>query len=236
MTPFYIRQGAGDTAYLDGEEAQHSTKVLRKKVGDEIVGVDGHGEMLLCRVRALGKGVVELEVMERHSEWGEKPQRITLLVSPLHKPDRLEWLVEKSVELGVTDIRPYLGKHTVKTGFRADRLERIMIAALKQCMRSRLPQLHLPMPLQAALSNSSSDLQLIASAESTQHVQDLGIDWNSHVNSVSILVGPEGDFSQEELSLANARGFKSVSLGQNRLRSETAAIHLLGIVKNFMRF
>lgn len=235
MTPFYIREGGGDTAFLEGEEAQHSTKVLRKKVGDEIVGVDGMGQMLLCRVRALGKGVVELQVMERHLDWGEKPQQIALLVSPLHKPDRLEWLVEKSVELGVTDIYPYLGKHTVKTGFRADRLERIMVAALKQCMRSRLPSLHAAAPLKSALSGLDAQLRLIASADAAQHVQDLGIDW-ANVPSAAILVGPEGDFSQEEIDLALNSGFQSVSLGQNRLRSETAAIHLLGVIKNFMRY
>ncbi|MFN8396012.1 MAG: RsmE family RNA methyltransferase [Bacteroidia bacterium] len=235
MTPFYIRDGGGDTAYLEGEEALHSTKVLRKKVGDEILGVDGKGQMLLCRVSALGKGLVELEILERHRDWGEKPQRISILVSPLHKPDRLEWLIEKSVELGVTDIYPYLGKHTVKTGLRADRLERIMIAALKQCMRSQLPKLHTAAPLKAALAGLEAEVRLIATAEAKQHTQDLPVDWVM-APSAAILVGPEGDFSQEELDLAIGNRFQSVSLGQNRLRSETAAIHLLGLVKNFMRY
>jgi 16S rRNA (uracil1498-N3)-methyltransferase len=235
MTPFYIEQVEGDTAWLLGEEAQHSTKVLRKKAGEEIIGIDGAGQMLVCKIRALGKEVVELHILERHSGWGEKPQRIHLLISPLHKPDRLEWLIEKAVELGVTDIVPYVGKHTVKTGVRLDRLERIMIAALKQCMRSQLPVLHEPMPFKQAVKLPQAEVSLLAHAELGKPMDTLGIDWQKVMSAV-ILIGPEGDFAQEEIDEALKMGFLAVSLGENRLRSETAAIHTLGLVKNYMHY
>ncbi|MFM2376861.1 MAG: hypothetical protein RLZZ165_1958 [Bacteroidota bacterium] len=235
MTPFYIERIVNDLAHLRGEEALHSTKVLRKKPGDELVVIDGAGTMLVCKVRALGKDSVELQIMERHPGWGEKQQRILLLVSPLHKPDRFEWLVEKSVELGATDILPYVGKHTVKTGLRIDRLERIMIAALKQCLRSKLPTIHPPQSLDAALKTASADIQLIAHGDLGKPLPEMPLDWKA-ASSAAIAIGPEGDFVQEELDEAIRGGFQAVSLGQNRLRSETAAIHLLGMVKHSMGY
>lgn len=235
MTPFYISQVAGDTAFLLGEEAHHCIKVLRKKVGDEIIGIDGAGQMLVCKVRALGRDQMELQVLERHLGWGEKQQRIYLLISPLHKPDRFEWLVEKAVELGVTDIVPYVGKHTVKTGLRADRMERIMIAALKQCMRSQLPVLHDPVSLTKAMAIAQAEIALVAHADLGQPIGHAQFPFATAA-AASILIGPEGDFAPEELAEALAAGYRPVTLGQNRLRSETAAIHLLGLVKFFFGY
>jgi 16S rRNA (uracil1498-N3)-methyltransferase len=235
MTPFYIEKTTGEIAYLTGEEAHHCIKVMRKKSGDEIVAIDGAGAMLVCTVRMLSRDQVELQVVERHADWGEKPQRIYLLISPLHKPDRFEWLIEKAVELGVTDIVPFIGKHTVKTGFRRDRIERIMVAALKQCMRSRLPQLHEPIALRQAVEIATADIQLVAHAALGKPITTYQAAFQT-ANSASILIGPEGDFSQEELDMALLGGFQPVSLGQNRLRSETAAIHLLGVIKSNFGF
>lgn len=231
MTPFYISKVAGETAYLLGEEAHHVIKVMRKKVGDEIVGIDGAGTMLVCTVRAIARDQLELAVLERHADWGEKKQSIYLLISPLHKPDRFEWLIEKAVELGVTHIVPYVGKHTVKTGLRADRMERIMVAALKQSMRSRLPVLHEPLPLREAIKQVPHDLAFVGHAELGKPM-DTYQDRFAAATTAAILIGPEGDFAPEELEVALQNDFLPVSLGHNRLRSETAAIHLLGIVKN----
>jgi 16S rRNA (uracil1498-N3)-methyltransferase len=235
MTPFYVERLAGDIAHLSGEEAHHCIKVMRKKVGEEIVAIDGQGQMLVCRITALGKDSLEMRVVERHPGWGEKEQRVALLISPLHKPDRFEWLMEKSVELGVTDIYPYVGKHTVKTGIRKDRMERIMIAALKQCMRSQLPTIHVSESLTKTIQTVQGDIKLIAHADLGNPLQTIDADWKA-AKSVVMLIGPEGDFSQEELDAALKTGYLGVSLGKNRLRSETAAIHLLGLVKNALMY
>ncbi len=231
MTPFYISKVTGETAILDGEEAHHCLKVMRKKLGEEIVGIDGAGSMLVCKLIAVVRDQVTLEIVERHAGWGEKSQRVALLVSPLHKPDRFEWLIEKAVELGATDIYPYLGKHTVKTGFRKDRMERIMSAALKQSMRSQLPTLHEPATLQKVIASSAGDLSVVGHAELGKPLSSYEIAFHQ-IQSVRILIGPEGDFAQEELDAAIVAGFLPLSLGENRLRSETAAIHLLGIIKH----
>lgn len=230
MTPFYITSVVGDVARLLGEEAHHCIKVMRKKVGDDIIGIDGAGQMLVCKVKSLGREEVGLQVISRQLDWGEKNQQIFLLISPLHKPDRFEWLVEKAVELGVTHIVPYVGKHTVKTGIRMDRMERIMVAALKQCMRSRLPVFHAPVGFDEALAFSKADIALVAHADLGKPIDSQTLPFAT-ARSASLLIGPEGDFAPEELETALAHQYHPVSLGHNRLRSETAAIHLLGITK-----
>ena len=235
MTPFYIQRLEGKRAWLDGDEARHCIKVMRKKTGDDVLAIDGKGNMHSTRIAALGKNSVELEVMATHENWGEKAQRIYLCVSPLHKVDRLEWLFEKAVELGVTDIIPYIGKHTVKTGIRLDRLERIMIAALKQSLRSRLPVIHELSSFKEMISIAEADTKLLAHVTLGKPFSDLNTDWKS-LDSLALLVGPEGDFAEEELNFAIDSGYTAVELGKNRLRSETAAIHLLGISKFLMGF
>lgn len=232
MTPFLFSTVSADHAELLDEEARHCLKVMRHRAGEHVFGVDGHGQMLECRIVATHRDRVELEIVARHAEWGEKPLQVILGVSMLHKPDRFEWLLEKSVELGANKIVVYAGKHTVKTGVRIDRLERILQAALKQCMRSRMPTLLDAGPLAAALPLLQADIQLIAHAGTGMpgHTWGPGI---AQASSVSILIGPEGDFAEEELAACQQSGFTAVQLGQNRLRSETAAIHLLGLVKHW---
>jgi len=235
MTPFVFSEIQGRTAYLRGDEAKHCQKVMRKRKGEDVIGIDGKGWMYRAMIVGQGKGEVELEILDREEHWGEKKQQIQLLVSPLHKPDRFEWLVEKAVELGVNSIVPYVGKHTVKTGVRIDRLERIAMAALKQSMRSRLPEIGLPVAFEDALEEVNGDIRLVGHGPSglpmAAQMGRLGT-----AGSCTILVGPEGDFAEEELEMALAAGFEPVQLGENRLRSETAAVHLLGLVKFAMGY
>lgn len=230
MTPFYFSEIKGSHAYLYGDEAKHCLKVMRKRTGEAVLGIDGKGTMYQAYIVSKGKSSVELEIIGRESEWGEKKQRIQLLVSPLHKPDRFEWLVEKSVELGVNEILPFLGKHTVKTGLRVDRLERIALAALKQSLRSRLPVIHSPAPLEEVLSMKLAKKRLVAHGPSGRPFAEQ-LSGLAELDEICLLVGPEGDFDSAELEMATDKGFEAVGLGNNRLRSETAAIHLLGLVK-----
>jgi 16S rRNA (uracil1498-N3)-methyltransferase len=231
MTPFIFTAITEKSALLEGEEARHCMKVMRHRPGERVIGVDGKGQMLSCIILETHKDAVTLEIMEREAEWGEKPLQVWLAVSLLHKPDRFEWLMEKAVELGVNKIVPYVGKHTVKTGFRPDRMERIMLAALKQCMRSRLPELVDAQPLAQALQHLPADLRLMGHIEGEVIGDGIATQLRA-ARSVALLIGPEGDFAPEELSAAANAGFTHVNLGTNRLRSETATIHLLSVVKH----
>jgi 16S rRNA (uracil1498-N3)-methyltransferase len=235
MTPFHFSHIEGNNAFISGEEAKHCLKVMRHRVGEHVVGIDGHGFMVSGLIVETGKDYVKVEIRQKVENWGEKEQKITLAVSMLHKPDRFEWLLEKSVELGVDRIAVYTGKHTVKTGVRIDRMERILVAALKQSMRSRLPEIVEAGELKRSLPKLLSEVNLIAHGPSGQ----TGDSWSQSLggaSSVTLLIGPEGDFAPDELEAALQSGFLPVSLGANRLRSETAAIHLLGIAKFLMGY
>ncbi len=235
MTPFFFSDIQDNQVSLHDEEAKHCVKVMRKREGEDVIGIDGKGNMYRARIKALGKRRVDLTIFEKVENWGEKSQEITLMVSPLHKVDRFEWLIEKSVELGVTRIIPYIGTHTVKTGIRSDRLERICIAALKQCLRSRLPVLETPVNLSDALKSVDSEVSILAHGPTGNAFRNFE-NAVSAANSITILIGPEGDFDQSEIEEAISGGFQTVNLGENRLRSETAAIHLLSLVKNAMGY
>ena len=235
MTPFFFSDISGNRVTLYDEEAKHCVKVMRKREGEDVIGIDGKGNMYVAQIEELGKRKAFLRIISQEKDWGEKPQQISLLVSPLHKVDRFEWLAEKAVELGVNQIIPYIGTHTVKTGVRVDRLERICMAALKQCLRSRLPEIHEPMGLEEAIEIAEADIKLMGHGPSGKVFSGLQSEIGKS-NSVAILIGPEGDFDDRELAIAKEAGFHSVSLGNNRLRSETAAIHLLGLVKQTMGY
>lgn len=235
MTPFYISEIQGNTGILLGEEARHCVKVLRLKVGDQVVAVDGKGNMFQGEIERLGKERVEFSLDQRTQDWGEHGRRIRVWASPLHKADRFEWLVEKAVELGATEICPYLSIRTVKTGFRVDRMERIAIAATKQCKRSRTPIVHEPVPLALALADTSADLRLIAWMQASAPLTEVQ-EKVASTQFVDLFIGPEGGFSDEEAESALAAGLVPVSLGENRLRTETAAIHLLSATKVFMQY
>lgn len=231
MTPFIFTSVTDKTALLEGDEARHCLKVMRHRAGERVIGIDLKGQMLACRIVDTGRDIVYLEIAERFPEWGEKPLQVWIGISVLHKPDRFEWLVEKAVELGVNRIVPYVGKHTVKTGMRLDRMERIVQAAMKQCMRSRMPELLETQSLREGLDSLQADVRLCA------HIDGVAMDVAvgegiKTAGSVALLVGPEGDFAAEELALVAGQGFKHVNLGSNRLRAETAAIHLMSVLKH----
>ena len=230
MNLFYIEIENEFSGFLEGDEARHAIRVMRKKPGDRIYGIDGKGFYYETRVEALGKDRVSLKLLERVAEYGEHPWQFEVAISPLRLTDHFEWLVEKAVELGATRIWPVLCDRTVKPSLKFRRLERIMKAALKQCKRSRLPILEEPLELDDWLETGFEDLNLIASCESSSPLSNLSEQLRG-AEKVRILIGPEGDFTDREVELAQGLGFQSISLGGNRLRSESAAVYLLSVIK-----
>ena len=182
------------------------------------------------KVEALGRDLVELTILNREENYGEHPWNIEVAISPLRLTDHFEWLVEKAVEIGATKVQPIICDRTVKPTLKYARLTRIMKAALKQCKRSKLPELAELEDLEDWVEASSDGLQLIASCESAVPLSQLN-DRIKNERSIRILIGPEGDFTERELEMAKEAGFQEVSLGTNRLRSETAAVYLLSVIK-----
>lgn len=208
---------------LRDEEARHAFQVLRKRVGDSLDLVDGRGGWYTAEVTAISKRECLIDVSEVRREANRTGHRLTLLVAPTKNIDRFEWILEKATEIGVDRIQPILTAHSERKRIRTDRLQRILESAMKQSLRAWMPELGELIPFEEAIAQvADNDLRLLAylGASETPLLKD---NYPPGAN-VSIAVGPEGGFSPEEAAFAQTLGYQFVSLGPNRLRTETAAI------------
>ena len=224
MELFFTTNIEGDTAWLDEQESTHCTRVLRHAAGDEIHFTDGRGILYTGRiVDKSGKQVV-LQIIDRNSNYMKRGYYLHMAVAPPKNPDRFEWFLEKAVELGIDEITPLEGEHSQKRSFNMARGERLIMAAMKQSLKTTLPILN-PITKASALIEkySNSDFQKLIGhcrdGEKSPITTLLGDPFK-----VLILIGPEGDFSVSEIALAQKCGFKPFSLGESRLRTETAAL------------
>lgn len=236
MQLFLLKKLDERSARLEPTEAHHCLNVLRHSVGDLIHAIDGQGTYYETRLIKTGKKEAMLELIRAIPGWGEHPYSIRLGVSPLRLKDRFEWLLEKAVELGVTEIIPVscARSHPYRMEGSA-RIEKIMLAATKQSLRSAIPALHPIMPFSGFVETYAGTGSVIAHIEATQHLSDL-FPKLEEARTFTLLIGPEGDFTEEELEAAQRAGFERVRLGDQRLRAETAAIHLLSLLKGILRY
>lgn len=243
MELFFTTNIQGDTAWLDEQESTHCTRVLRHNAGDEIHFTDGRGILYTGRIAGntgkladkFGKQVV-LQIIDRNSNYMKRGYYLHMAVAPPKNPDRFEWFLEKAVELGIDEITPLEGEHSQKRSFNMARGERLILAAMKQSLKTTLPILN-PITKASDLiekySNSDDFHKLIGhcrDGEKSPITTLLGECVNQQKSSIGepfkvlILIGPEGDFSVSEIALALKCGFKPFSLGESRLRTETAAL------------
>lgn len=234
MQLFLLAKDRNGAYILEGEEAHHCMRVLRHQVGDTIDAIDGKGTKYTARILTSSKKEVELDIIDHIPNWGESGLTIRLGISPLRQRDRFEWAIEKAVELGVHEIAPLICKRTVKTGLKASRIQKIATSAAKQCKRSKIPDLGELKSLQSFEAPAGS-LKFIAWCEASEAIQNFSQKIES-AEDITILIGPEGDFSEEELHWAKEAGYQPVSLGESRLRTETAAIFALASIKSIKRF
>ncbi len=222
---------------LGPEESRHCMKALRHQIGDELFCIDGVGCGYRARIMSYEAQSTQVEILESFPGWGEHGTPIRLIVSPLRLKDRFEWLVEKAVELGVSEIFPVQCRHTDKhkAKFKASRLETLILTATKQCKRSRIPVLHPLQTLNDFLSAAQEGLSFIAYCEAKTPLQQKQAELQSAV-ALNLLIGPEGDFTEAEVAWAESHGFQRVSLGAARLRTETAGMYGLSIFKMIKGF
>ncbi|MCB0836748.1 MAG: 16S rRNA (uracil(1498)-N(3))-methyltransferase [Bacteroidetes bacterium] len=230
MQIFLLNHLEGTKGWLDQEETKHCLKVLRHKAGDEIHAIDGKGNMFLCQIEKETAEGLALNILSEHKKWGEKDIIIRLAVSPLRLRDRFEWILEKAVELGVDEIFPVNCHRTdkYKSKFKVDRAEKIIVTATKQCMRSVIPVLHPAQDFSQFIQSKQDGGLFLASASAPQSLQSYSLD---NYQSVTLLIGPEGDFTNQEMEDALKAGYQLAGLGNNRLRTETAAVYGLGVFK-----
>ena len=221
---------------LDAEESRHAVRVLRLREGDSINVTDGRGALYQCKIVQADIGKCLVECISPLSTPHSPLPTIHLAVAPTKNPSRMEWLVEKAVEVGVGEITLLQCDHSERTFLKTDRLEKLAISAMKQSLHTVLPKINpainlsdwlnsdLQAPWCAVGSADNSDLKLIAHCEADKPRTPIANALKPGTDTV-VLIGPEGDFSPEEIALALECGFQPVSLGPSRLRTETAALY-----------
>ncbi|RZJ63522.1 MAG: 16S rRNA (uracil(1498)-N(3))-methyltransferase [Flavobacterium sp.] len=209
------------TFTFDKEESKHIVKVLRKKEGDKIQITNGLGYLFTSELTFASDRKCEVKIIEEQF-FNPSDYYLHLAVAPTKMNDRYEWFLEKATEIGVNEITPIICDHSERTVFKADRFEKILQSAMKQSLQYYLPKLNEPIALSAFISQTHDGSLFIAHCEETE--KTLLKNALEPDGRITILIGPEGDFSVKEIKLALDKKFIPVSLGNTRLRTETAAI------------
>ena len=214
---FYTTNIKNENIILEDQEAVHCSLVLRKKVGEIIQVIDGKGTLYKCGIDKMNKRSVECTMLD--SEFYEKSENVTIAVAPTKNRDRLEWMIEKLVEIGSDEIILMNTANTERTRTNFGRLEKKTISAVKQSLRFYVPKV--------SEMEFTDVLKLDYQSKFIAHCyEDMAKD--VHLSSITsnklVLIGPEGDFSKKEVEMALNHDFKGLNLGDYRLRTETAAI------------
>ena len=215
---------------LPEEEAQHCVRVLRLKEGDQVEVVDGKGHLFLCEIVSANHKKCAVSIVEKTDvapHWG---CRLTVVIAPTKNIDRFEWMLEKSVEMGVDRIIPVLCRYSERKQLKTERLNKILVSAMKQSLKATLPQLDELTPVMDVINSVGKDGQrFIAYCDKEIPRRDLVKEYKKG-SDVVIMIGPEGDFSKEEIRAALDAGFVPVTLGKSRLRTETAGVFAVAAV------
>lgn len=216
---------------MNEDESKHCTRVLRLQQGDTVYLVDGVGGMYTAIIQNANQKKCQLQVIDKQIEYGKLPYNTHIAVAPTKNMDRMEWFIEKAVEIGVTEITFLLCEHSERRQLKLDRLEKIAVSAMKQSHKGYLPLLHNLTPYHRFVQKAHADLTFIAHLEedATKSIKE----YYKHGQPHCIMIGPEGDFSPSEIAAAYKAGIKPVTLGKSRLRTETAALvacHTLNVL------
>lgn len=214
-----------DEIELDEENSRHIIQVLRMKNEEELHLTDGSGHLLLARIIDDHKKKCKVQVVER-TQRSPLTNHIIVAISLLKNVNRFEWFLEKATELGINEIIPLICHRTVKEKFRHDRMEAILVSAMLQSQQCWLPKLHQPISFELLLRQEEiikTSGKFIAHCEDGDKIRLSSLSGETHSSKV-ILIGPEGDFTPEEIAFALQNHFVPVTLGETRLRTETAGM------------
>ncbi len=206
---------------FDREESKHIIKVLRKKEGDIIYVTNGLGYLFTTEISLASDSKCTVRIV-RSQFTNPLPYRLHLVVAPTKMNERYEWFLEKATEIGIHEITPIICDHSERTVFKSERMEKIIVAAMKQSNQLYLPKLNSPISFKNFIAQEFSGKKFIAHCEPTQR-QSLKSVLQKN-KDVTLLIGPEGDFSVKEIEIALSKGYIPVTLGETRLRTETAAV------------
>jgi len=220
MVLFYSNKIQDDVVFFADEEMRHIQNSLRKSAGDTIHFTDGAGSLFAAEISATSKREIQATIVDRKSLNPPAPF-LHIAVAPTKNIDRIEWFVEKAVEIGVSEISFILCKHSERKNIKLERMKRIAIAAMKQSLKCTLPVLNELERFENWVKTQKTTQKMMAClTDDTLHYAK-GF---SKSQPTTICIGPEGGFRDDEIKSAMGEGFRLVSLGDERLRTETAAL------------
>lgn len=221
MALFYVPDLALGNV-LPEEESQHAVKVLRLKVGDQVVIVDGVGGYYKAKITNPHPKHCGFEIVETQSGFGKRNYKLHIAIAPTKNIERLEWFIEKATEIGIDEITPVVCRFSERKVIKEERLQKIIVSAAKQSVKAYFPRLNPLCTFDDLIKNHQEDTKFIAHCYD-QDKKLLQTEYRKSTD-VLILIGPEGDFSKDEVEKAVLSGFVPVSLGESRLRTETAGV------------
>ncbi len=228
MNLFYGPHIEGDTFELDEEESKHAIRVLRLRAGDAVNLVDGQGGWYEAVIENDHPKLCQLKIISHIPNYQPLSYRLHVGISPTKNMDRFEWFLEKSTEIGITEITPLICHRSERKKVNMKRLERILVSAMKQSLKAYKPDLHDSMSLKDFINLDIHGTKGIAHCHATNRRRMTELERSERY---TILVGPEGDFTAEEVKIALGANYAPFHLGESRLRTETAGVFICAGLK-----
>ncbi len=224
MQLFYTTHIHNGLAFLGEDEARHATQVLRKKAGDPMTFTDGKGNLYEGEIIEIGKKTCTLSIQKTIEAYKKRSFDLHIAMAPTKNIDRFEWFLEKATEIGIDEITPLICKRSERTVVKQERLTGVLVSAMKQSLTAHLPRLNESIDFQTFIRKTFSEkTQKLIAYCNDDSIKALAKEYEKGSDCV-ILIGPEGDFTETEVGTAFAHGYRGVSLGDNRLRTETAGL------------
>lgn len=223
MHVFYTPDITSEEYVLSQEESWHCTKVLRLVIGDRVHLIDGRGGLYEAEIVNEAKKSVTLRVLKTTREYQQRKHHLHIAIAPTKNIDRIEWFLEKATEVGIDQITPLLCERSERKVVKEDRLNKVITSAVKQSLQAYHPLLNPMTSLREFISSAPAGYKMIAHCvddEPRKFISELTQPGGNYL----ILIGPEGDFSANEIELALQNDFNPLTLGNTRLRTETAAL------------
>ena len=224
MQLFYAPEITLPRYTLSEEESKHCIRVLRMGRGDELHITDGRGTMYRCKIVDDNVKRCTVEVISQEDEFEKLPYELSIGIAPTKNIDRYEWFLEKATEIGVAEFVPIVSEHSERKVIKHEREEKVITSAVKQSLKAYHPILEDLTPLREIIARPFEGQKFIAHCDPSFEKREYLPAIIKKNENILILIGPEGDFSPEEINFALENGFESISLGNQRLRTETAAV------------
>lgn len=220
----FLAEISGNQFHLASTEINHCIKVLRKSIGDTITFITGDGALYEGTIEMASKKLVAGAYRMVTPEFGTVPYDLTIAIAPTKNMDRLEWFLEKSIEMGITKVIPLLCDHSERKVVKMERLEKIALSATKQSLKGQLVKLEALTNFEDFIESCDPDQACLAHCEDGEKWSLPEVIERKQGAPLTVIIGPEGDFSPREIERAIARGITPIHLGKSRLRTETAAL------------